>query len=489
MKYISTRNKETNVTASQGILKGIAEDGGLFVPEEFPKLDYIKLLNKDYKEVAISILELFLDDFTLKEISDSVKGAYGDKFQFEDIVPIKKVGEISFMELFHGPTLAFKDMALTLLPYLMKLSLEKNNIDKEIMILTATSGDTGKAALEGFKDIPGVGVTVFYPHGGVSEIQRLQMVTQRGDNTHVIGINGNFDDAQTGVKKIFSDKEFNYELLNKGYILSSANSINIGRLIPQIVYYVYAYLQLIKRNEIKEGESINVVVPTGNFGNILAAFYATKIGLPINKLICASNDNNVLSDFFNTKIYNKNRKLLLTSSPSMDILVSSNLERFLYHQVKDDEKIGSLMDDLKEKGEFSILEDMDIIYSNYADEDKISYWIKKIYEEDNYIMDPHTAVAYSVYKDYMEETNDSKKTIIASTASPFKFSSKILSSLGREVSENEFENLNTLSHILNSEIPLQLKELKTLKEKHTTVVNVESMKAQLKKIIGGEYND
>lgn len=488
MRYISTRNNKNAVTASLGILKGIAEDGGLFVPDEFPSLDYNQLLDMDYKEVASIVLGLFLDDFNMDEIVSSIEGAYDSKFSCQEIVPIKKVGDANIIELFHGPTLAFKDMALTLLPYLLKLSLNKNHVDKEIMILTATSGDTGKAALEGFKNIPGISVTVFYPKGGVSEIQRLQMVTQQGSNTYVVGVDGNFDDAQTGVKSIFSNKEFNDKLLDKGYLLSSANSINIGRLIPQIVYYVYGYLHLVRTQEIRSGDSINIVVPTGNFGNILAAYYALRMGIPINKLICASNDNNVLSDFFKTKTYDKNRELLLTSSPSMDILVSSNLERFLYHQIEDDTKVKELMKDLSEKGVFNFLEDLDIIYGGFADENKISYWINEVYTKFNYIMDPHTAVAYAVYKEYIEETNDNKATLISSTASPFKFSNKVLSSIGKVVSNDEFENLKELASTMNQNIPEQLMELKTLRERHNLVCEVNMMKDIVETIIGGEYN-
>jgi len=487
MKYISTRDNENSVTATLGIIQGIAKDGGLFVPEKFPTLDYKELLNKGYKEVAAKVLELFLNDFSRDEIEEIIENAYGSKFSKEEIVPIVKVGDVNFIELFHGPTLAFKDMALTLLPYLMKYSLKKNNIDKEVVILTATSGDTGKAALEGFKDIDGVKVIVFYPYGGVSEIQRLQMVTQMGKNTFSIGIKGNFDDAQTGVKKIFSDDEFINKLEEEGYLLSSANSINIGRLIPQIVYYVYGYLNLVASGEINTGDSINIAVPTGNFGNILAAYYSMRIGIPINRLLCASNDNNVLTDFFKTKVYDKNRNLLLTSSPSMDILVSSNLERFLYHMLEDDKEISKLMSNLNNDGKFIIKSDIDIIYGGYANEEEISRTIRNLYKDYDYIIDPHTAVSYSVYREYVKNTNDKTPVLIASTASPFKFSNKVLSSLDAVISNNEFHNLEKLSNLMKRDIPTQLSELKVLEEKHNKVCEVEKMKDEIERILGGEY--
>ena len=377
MIYRSTRNREETAEASQAILRGLAENGGLFVPDEIPALDVSleDLAKMDYREVAYSVMKLMLTDFTEEELKYCINSAYDSKFDVPDIVPVVKHHDAHYIELFHGKTIAFKDMALSILPYLLTTSAKKNNIKNDIVILTATSGDTGKAALAGFADVPGTRIAVFYPKNGVSPVQEKQMVTEKGKNTFVAGITGNFDDAQTGVKNIFQDKELAAYLDEKGFQFSSANSINIGRLVPQIVYYVYSYTRLVKDGVITAGDKVNVVVPTGNFGNILAAYYASLMGLPVNKFICASNDNKVLYDFFKTGVYDKNREFILTSSPSMDILISSNLERLIYHIAGDDSaKNAALMKSLNETGRYDITDDMkaklDKFYGGYATEDE-----------------------------------------------------------------------------------------------------------------------
>lgn len=479
MRYFSSRNKENINSSKEAIIKGIAEDGGLFVPESFPNLPPLDdLLSCNYRELAFKILSLYLTDYSKEELLKAVNEAYDNKFRKGETVDLVATDKAYFLELFHGPTLAFKDMALSILPYLLKAALKDKEVDKEVVILTATSGDTGKAALEGFKDVEGVNVVVFYPHGGVSPIQRLQMITQEGSNTFVSAIRGNFDDAQNEVKDIFSDEKYNNLLEEQGYILSSANSINIGRLIPQLIYYIYGYLELLRREEIDEGEGINIVVPTGNFGNILAAYYAKEMGLPVNRLICASNENKVLADFFNSGKYDRRRELLLTSSPSMDILVSSNLERFLFHLSKGNEElVAEKMKDLKSEGLYNWGDfSKENIYGNYSREEESSQWINRVYKEENYMMDPHTAVAYSVYMKYLEENEDQSKTIIASTASPFKFHGKVLKSIGEEVSKKEFEDLRRLSKLMDKELPKEMSELERLPQLHSDVVSIDGMK-------------
>ena len=411
--YQSTRNKEEKVTASQAILKGLSDEGGLFVPVTIPALtkSLKELSEMNYKEVAYEVLKAYLTDFTKEELEHCINSAYDEKFDTEEIAPMVEADGAYYLELFHGATIAFKDMALSILPHLMITSARKNNVQNDIVILTATSGDTGKAALAGFAGVEGTKIVVFYPKNGVSPIQEKQMVTQKGDNTHVVGIHGNFDDAQTGVKKMFADKELEKELAQKGYQFSSANSINIGRLVPQIVYYVYAYATLLKEEKIAEGEAINVVVPTGNFGNILAAFYAKNMGLPIAKLICASNDNKVLFDFFATGEYNKNRDFILTTSPSMDILISSNLERLIYKIAGEDaDKNKALMQALNTEGKYEITADMKEKLADfegyYANEAQTADTIKALYEKCGYVIDTHTAVAACAYNQYKETTND-----------------------------------------------------------------------------------
>lgn len=488
--YKSTRGKEL-VQSSKAILKGICNDGGLYVPINLPKIDmeFEDLSKLDYQSVAIYILKKFLTDFSEDDIKDCVNKAYDSKFSEKTIVPLNKKGEAYFLELYHGPTLAFKDMALSILPHLLKNSCEKLKIDKEIVILTATSGDTGKAALEGFEDVEGIKIVVFFPENGVSDIQKQQMITQTGKNTFVVGIKGNFDDAQTEVKKIFNNKKFNEELDKHGHMLSSANSINIGRLLPQIIYYIYAYGQMIKNKEISNSEKINVVVPTGNFGNILAAYYAKNMGLPINKLICASNENNVLSDFFNTGIYDKNREFKITQSPSMDILVSSNLERLLYEISQHDENIvRDFMDKLQIEGKYELNSNMKDklkdFYGGFVKDEECLNIIKRLYDETGYVMDTHTAVAYKVYEDYKLKTKDLTKTVIASTASPFKFTRAVCNGLNiDDCNLDDFQLLAKLASYTNLNIPKKLENIYSKEILHKKVCDKEEMNIVIKEIL------
>ena len=490
MFYRSTRDDNVKVTASQAILKGLAADGGLFVPESIPSLDKSleELSKMNYKEVAYEVMKLMLDDFTEEELKSCIDRAYDSKFDTEEMTPLVKVENEYFLELFHGATIAFKDMALSILPHLLTTSAKKNNVKNEIVILTATSGDTGKAALAGFANVPGTKIIVFYPKNGVSPIQEKQMVTQKGDNTYVIGIKGNFDDAQTGVKNIFSDKELEKVMNDAGFQFSSANSINIGRLVPQIVYYVYAYAKLLANGEIKDGEKINVVVPTGNFGNILAAFYAKNMGLPINKFICASNENKVLYDFFATGEYDRNREFVLTTSPSMDILISSNLERLIYRIAGNNAaKNAELMASLKSEGKYKITDDMKAqlvdFYGNYATEAEDAATIKKIYEDCGYVI--HTSVAATVYDKYRKETGDTTKTVIASTASPYKFTRSVMNAIDSKYdSMGDFELVDELSKISNVKVPNAIEEIRTAPVLHDIVCDSDKMCDEVKKILG-----
>ena len=436
LHYKSTRNSDLRVTASEAILTGLAPDGGLFVPEQIPKLDVsMEALSKmTYQETAYTVMKQFLTDFSEEELKDCIRKAYDSKFDTEEIAPIVKAGDAYYLELFHGATIAFKDMALSILPHLLTTSAKKHHVENEIVILTATSGDTGKAAMAGFADVEGTRIIVFYPKDGVSEVQKLQMITQKGSNIDVAALHGNFDDAQSGVKALFEDEAFAEVLNEKGFQLSSANSINIGRLVPQVVYYVYAYAKLLAYGEIEDGEEINVTVPTGNFGNILAAYYAKNMGIPIDKLICASNENKVLFDFFESGTYDKNREFVLTTSPSMDILISSNLERLIYLVAgQDSEKTKALMEELKADGSYTITEDMKErladFAAGYADEKETAANIKAVYEETGYVMDTHTSVASYVCRSYREESKDDKKCVIASTASPYKFVKSVMTAI------------------------------------------------------------
>ncbi|MBR6696752.1 MAG: threonine synthase [Lachnospiraceae bacterium] len=490
--YKSTRNSEVKVTASQAILKGLADDGGLFVPETIPSLEVSlkDLANMSYAEVAYEVMKLFLTDFTEEELKNCINRAYDSKFDTDEIAPLVKADGAYYLELFHGATIAFKDMALSILPHLLTTSAKKNAVKNDIVILTATSGDTGKAALAGFADVEGTKIIVFYPKDGVSPIQEKQMVTQKGDNTYVVAIKGNFDDAQTGVKNIFGDKEFAKLMDESGFQFSSANSINIGRLVPQIVYYVYSYAKLLQNEEISEGEEINVVVPTGNFGNILAAFYAKNMGLPIKKLVCASNDNKVLYDFFTTGEYNRNREFILTSSPSMDILISSNLERLIYRICDaDSAKNKELMTSLSKEGKYEITEAMKAqladFYGNYATEAETAKVIKDIYESTGYVIDTHTAVAVVAYKKYLADTKDNTKTVIASTASPFKFTRSVMNAIDAKYDNmGDFELVDELSKLSNVTVPNAIEEIRTAKVLHDTVCEVNEMKDTVKKILG-----
>ena len=486
--YRSTRGKEEAVTASQAILKGLSEDGGLFVPEQIPAMDKSlkELAEMNYQQVAYEVMKLFLTDFTEEELKNCINRAYDSKFDTEVIAPLVEAQGAYYLELFHGATIAFKDMALSILPHLMITAARKNSIKNEIVILTATSGDTGKAALAGFADVEGTRIIVFYPKNGVSPIQEKQMVTQKGKNTLVVGIHGNFDDAQTGVKKIFSDRELAKELDEKGFQFSSANSINIGRLVPQICYYVYSYATLMKQGKIAEGEKINVVVPTGNFGNILAAFYAKNMGLPIGKLICASNDNKVLYDFFNTGIYDRNREFVLTTSPSMDILISSNLERLIYRIAGNDaDKNRELMTALSGQGKYEITDEMKAqlsdFYGNFATEAETADEIRRVYEACGYVLDTHTAVASSVYQKYLKATGDVTKTVIASTASPFKFTRSVMNAIDRKYDTmGDFELVDELSGIANVEVPKAIQEIRTAPVVHDVQCDVDEMKNVVK---------
>lgn len=490
--YRSTRDDNVKVTASQAILKGLAPDGGLFVPDSIPSLDKSleELSKMSYKEVAYEVMKLMLDDFTEEELKNCINKAYDSKFDTEEIAPLVKADGAYYLELFHGATIAFKDMALSILPHLLITSAKKNNVKNEIVILTATSGDTGKAALAGFADVEGTKIIVFYPKNGVSPIQEKQMVTQKGANTYVIGIKGNFDDAQTGVKNIFSDQELEKVMDEAGFQFSSANSINIGRLVPQIVYYVYAYSRLLANGEIKDGEKINAVVPTGNFGNILAAFYAKNMGLPINKLICASNENKVLYDFFATGEYDRNREFVLTTSPSMDILISSNLERLIYRIAGNNaQKNTELMKSLKDTGKYAITEDMKVqladFYGNYATEAEDAATIKKLYEDTGYIIDTHTAVAAAVYDKYVKETGDNTKTVIASTASPYKFTRSVMNAIDAKYdSMTDFELVDELCKLSNVDVPQAIEDIRTAPVLHNTVCEVGEMCDNVKKILG-----
>ncbi len=489
--YKSTRSNDLTITSSKAIVKGLAHDGGLYIPVKFPALEktFEELKDMNYRELAFYIMKKFLTDFSDEELLNCVNNAYDEKFESKDIAPLTQREGAHFLELFHGPTLAFKDMALSILPYLLKTASKRLNIEKEIVILTATSGDTGKAALEGFADVDGTRIIVFFPEDGVSEIQKRQMVTQEGENTFVVGIEGNFDDAQRGVKEAFGDIQFNNKINNMGYMFSSANSINIGRLIPQIVYYFYSYLNLIKDEKVSKNEKINVVVPTGNFGNILAAFYAKKLGLPINKFICASNDNNVLYDFINTGVYDISREFKKTLSPSMDILISSNLERFLYEiSGNDEEIINDLMKDLKANSRYEISDKMKEgltdFYGGYIDDKKTCETIKEVYDSSKYLIDTHTAVAYAVYKNYKEETGDETKTIIASTASPYKFTRSVMMSIEEGLeSYSDFDLIREMSKLTNKDIPMGIRDLENKEILHNRRCKKDEMKSTISNIL------
>lgn len=483
MEYISSRGQGKAVVGSKAILEGLAADGGLYVPKALPSLGNLKdILTLNYRQLAVKILCKFFPNLPREKLEEAVEKAYKESFEEEEIIKIKKSLGVSFLELYHGPTLAFKDMALALLPYLIRIAKDVEGLDKEILILTATSGDTGKAALNAFADETDTKIVVYYPEDGVSQVQKLQMKTQEGDNTLVVGVRGNFDHAQTGVKSISNDKFFNEFLKDKDYQMSSANSINVARLVPQTIYYIYAYMEMVRQGEIELGELINISVPTGNFGNILAAFYAKEMGLPLGKLICASNDNNVLTEFFQEKNYNIRQELICTSSPSMDILISSNLERLLYYLSDGDQiQVREKMLALERDGKYEMAGiNLSDFYGGFADERMVSQSIRELYQEGNYLVDPHTAVAYGVYKEYKEEWSDDKKTLIVSTASPFKFAGKVASSIGLNIEGmEEFAILESLAHNTGLQLPANIDLLRGKPIRHNKVVDRQNMMEEI----------
>lgn len=486
MQYISTRDREQQFSASQAIAKGLADDGGLLTPVYLPKLPrraLEELKDMSYQQRAVYVMKLFLDEFTVKELTDFANAAYGpEKFDTPAVAPVRGLDSNTFcLELWHGPTCAFKDMALQMLPHLLTASLRKQEEEKTVCILVATSGDTGKGALEGFKDVDHTRILVFYPKDGVSAIQELQMVTQEGGNVGVCSVVGNFDDAQTGVKKLFSDEKLRQELAQRGFFLSSANSINWGRVLPQIVYYISAYCDLVRDEKIQLGDPINVCVPTGNFGNILAAYYAKDMGVPINKLICASNSNNVLTDFLATGTYDKNRPFHTTMSPSMDILVSSNLERLLFAlSGQNDQEVAGYMKQLGEKGCYTVSEEIKAklqadFYGGFCDEAKTSAIIAQVWKKHHYLIDPHTAVAYGVMQDYREATGDDRKTVFVSTASPFKFCDSVLHSLGVAQVREGLGALDQLAEVSGRPAPVPLASLRDKAVRFEESVDKEKM--------------
>ena len=497
MFYKSTRNSEVKVSSAQAIAQGISEDGGLFVPSEIPAitLDDIKALGeKSYAERAFFVFSKYLTDFTEAEIRYCVEGAYNTKnFDTDNIAELAHLFDGTYMlELWHGPTCAFKDMALQILPYLLTTSIKKLGVDKKVVILVATSGDTGKAALEGFKDVEGTKILVFYPDEGVSPMQKLQMTTQEGSNVAVCAIKGNFDDAQTGVKTIFTDKEIGKKLAEHGMAFSSANSINWGRLVPQIVYYFSAYCDMIRNGRIKAGDKINFVVPTGNFGNILAAYYAREMGLPVDRLICASNKNRVLTDFFDTGVYDINRSFYTTSSPSMDILISSNLERLLFiASGYSDEFVREMMDELKQKGKYTMPENVmsainSVFCAGCCDDEGTKETIKKTFEDYGYLCDTHTAVGINVYEKYAEKTGDKTPTVIDSTANPFKFSRSVLDAVEPGASEglDEFSMVGELARVTKTSCPPQLADLRDKPVRFRDVCDRDSMEKAVFRLLG-----
>lgn len=488
MNYTSTRNADIKITSAQAIAQGLSHEGGLFVPEKLPEItekDITGLCGKSYADRAYDIFKLFLTDFTDEEIRGCVTKAYGNNFDTENIADIAHLLKGTYiLELWHGPTCAFKDMALQILPHLLTVSAKKTIPDKEIAILVATSGDTGKAALEGFKNVEGTTISVFYPEDGVSDMQKRQMQTQEGDNVFVCAVKGNFDDCQNGVKAIFTDEGMAEELEKMGVVLSSANSINWGRLCPQIVYYISAYAELVKNEEIKYGEKINIVVPTGNFGNILAAYYAKEMGLPVNKLICASNANNILTDFINTGVYDKNRKFYTTISPSMDILISSNLERLLYHlSGENTELINKWFSALKAEGRYEVTPEVKtkidhLFYAGCCNDEETKGAIRDCFDSYSYLMDTHTAVAYKVYNDYKKNTGDDTKTIIASTANPYKFGKAVYEAVGGDYTGlDEFEVIEKLEEKTGTNMPLPLAATKNKAVRFKGVIDRELMPA------------
>ncbi len=485
MNYVSTRDKSVKATAAKAIAQGISVDGGLFVPDCFPTLsdaDFDALIKMNYIDRAKFVLSKFLNDFTPEEVDYCVKGAYTGSFDNEQPAPISLINKnTNILELWHGPTCAFKDLALQLLPYLLTTSAKKVNDGKKTVILVATSGDTGKAALEGFKDVPDTEILVFYPSDGVSPMQKLQMDSQKGKNVHVCAIKGNFDDAQTGVKKIFTDNTVKARLAENNMLFSSANSINWGRLAPQIVYYISAYCDLLEREPERVKDGFNIVVPTGNFGNILAAYYAKKMGVPVNRLICASNANNVLTDFIKTGTYDRNRSFYTTISPSMDILISSNLERMLFElSGNNDKEVAALQESLSKNGTFTVNESIktkmgELFWAGFCDDDETLKTINKYFNEYSYLSDTHTAVALNVYEQYIDATGDDRPTVIASTASPYKFANSVLSAISEKKGASEFDTVKLLSEFSNTEIPEPLMALENAEVRFKEICEKDNM--------------
>lgn len=490
--YKSTRGGDEKYSPSMAVIQGLAKDGGLFIPDSIPSLSCSldELKDMDYKQVAYVVLKEFFTDYTEAELKNCIDKAYDDKFDTTEIAPLVKKNGQYFLELFHGPTIAFKDMALSILPHLLTTALKKNNISEKVVIMTATSGDTGKAALAAFADVENTSIIVFYPEGGVSRIQELQMVTQKGNNTKVVAVKGNFDDCQSAVKNMFNDDALKNNLKENGYRFSSANSINIGRLFPQVAYYVWSYARLIKLSEIKAGDKVNFVVPTGNFGNILAAYYAKNMGIPVGKLICASNDNKVLFDFFETGTYDRNREFILTSSPSMDILISSNLERLIYHIAGNDaDKNAKLMAQLKNDGVYSISDDMKAGLNDfdgeYATEAQVLEIIGKYYEACGYVIDTHTAVAAFANDTYKEKSADDTISVVVSTASPYKFTRNVMKAVAPDTNlEDDFDMIRELSDLSKVSIPNAIKQIMDAKILHDTVCTVEDMESVVKGYLG-----
>jgi len=497
MFYKSTRGGSDGILSAEAIRQGLAPDGGLYVPETTVKLlpeEILSLADMNYRERAVFILKHYLDDYTVEELSDCVDGAYGNgKFDCDEVTPVRKLNDsVYILELWHGPTCAFKDVALQILPRLLVKAIKKTGDNTDTLILVATSGDTGKAALEGFKDVDGTRIIVFYPEDGVSQVQKMQMITQTGKNVCSVAVKGNFDDTQNGVKEIFSDRQFAEEILRYGYRFSSANSINWGRLVPQIVYYFSAYADLLARGEIKAGEKINFAVPTGNFGNILAAWYAREMGLPVNRLICASNENNVLTEYINTGVYNRNREFKRTISPSMDILISSNLERLLFELTGHDaERVTDWMNKLKTEGRYMVnggvkTKVSETFWAAYTSEYETIATIKDVYKDYGYVVDTHTAVGFDVYDKYVISTGDMTKTVIASTASPFKFNASVVRAIfGEEAvaGRSEFELLDILAEKCGLIVPQGLAGLKDKEIIHKRVCSRQEMKDEVRKIL------
>ena len=474
MYYHSTRSPMPRVDSAQAVLDGLAPDGGLYMPESLPAFDWQTCLQGTSLQMSTAILSALLPD--IPRMEELVRRAYTGKFETEDLTPTVKVGNFTLLELFRGPTSAFKDVALSMLPQLLTAAKAQKGMEQDILILTATSGDTGKAALEGFHDVPGVRICVFYPHGGVSQVQRAQMVTQEGSNVAVCAVEGNFDDAQTGVKNIFAacrDRELPFRL-------SSANSINIGRLAPQIMYYFRAYRDLMDRGEIRLGDKVNFSVPTGNFGDILAGFLAKKLGLPVGRLICASNANNVLTDFISTGTYDRRRPLLKTTSPSMDILVSSNLERLLYLLSGDTELVAKLMGQLNTEGSYTVPAEMlakiqEQFWAAYCDDARAAEIMSRVYKELGYLCDPHTASGWGAAEDYVSQSGDSRPMVVLSTASPYKFPAAVLTAIGGDTSGSEFDQMARLSEITGVPVPKNLASLQGKEERHTGVIDKDKM--------------